>query len=293
MLDERTFESEGYRYGFNGMEKDDELKGTGNHVDFGARGYDPRLGRWLSVDPSFARYPNLSPYNFGFNSPIRYQDPDGRDPREGNEVLSVNFGRCYITKIYDEGASFNTNDIPLRTRAFDFQEHGIGPSFSPLVNSPKILEKVYETVEYYGHTKEAIDAMMGTTANEQLRNWQVAAKSASGYEYIEIDIATQQMTTRTVKDAGSLNGLNVEGFENFVTEKHTFEKGKRIEDKFFSLQSSENNPNELLIKTITIQYNYDESGEYTGSTTSVTTETATPDLKKPENRDTHQPGEFD
>ena len=57
------FESSGtgkYRYGFNGMEKDDNLKGTGNSYDFGARIYDSRLGRWLAVDPSHDMYPDIS-----------------------------------------------------------------------------------------------------------------------------------------------------------------------------------------------------------------------------------------
>ena len=66
-----------YRYGFNGMEKDDEVKGSGNHIDFGARGYDPRKGRWLSVDPFFDKYPGITPFRFGLNNPITYLDPDG------------------------------------------------------------------------------------------------------------------------------------------------------------------------------------------------------------------------
>ena len=37
--------AEGYRFGFNGMENDDELKGQGNSLDFGARIYDQRTGR--------------------------------------------------------------------------------------------------------------------------------------------------------------------------------------------------------------------------------------------------------
>ncbi|MEZ4721108.1 MAG: RHS repeat-associated core domain-containing protein [Flavobacteriales bacterium] len=68
-----------YRYGFNGMERDDEVKGTGNSYDFGARIQDPRLGRWLSLDPLAAKYPSMSPYNFGANNPIFFIDYDGRD----------------------------------------------------------------------------------------------------------------------------------------------------------------------------------------------------------------------
>jgi RHS repeat-associated protein len=75
----RKFSSGAYRYGFNGMEKDDEVKGEGNSYDFGARIFDSRVGRWLAVDPLAAKYPHLSPYNFTGNNPILYVDYDGRD----------------------------------------------------------------------------------------------------------------------------------------------------------------------------------------------------------------------
>jgi len=71
--------TEAYRYGFNGMEKDDEVKNnTGTHLDFGARAYDSRLGRWMSVDRGLVK-PYLSPYQFGRLNPIVHIDPDGND----------------------------------------------------------------------------------------------------------------------------------------------------------------------------------------------------------------------
>jgi RHS repeat-associated protein len=66
-----------YRYGFNGKEKDDELKSNGNSYDFGARLLDPRLGRWLSCDPQSGNYPGLSPYSAFANSPLIIIDPQG------------------------------------------------------------------------------------------------------------------------------------------------------------------------------------------------------------------------
>ena len=66
-----------YRYGFNGMEKDDEIKGTNNSYDFGARMYDPRIGRWLKTDLYEPATPELSPYRFAANNPIKYSDGDG------------------------------------------------------------------------------------------------------------------------------------------------------------------------------------------------------------------------
>jgi RHS repeat-associated protein len=67
-----------YRYGFNGKEKDDEVKGDANQLDFGDRIYDPRLGRWLSTDPLQKTFAGLSPYNFCYNTPIQVFDADGR-----------------------------------------------------------------------------------------------------------------------------------------------------------------------------------------------------------------------
>lgn len=79
----------GYRYGFNGMEKDDEVKGNNNSLDFGARIYDPRIGRWLSMDPLQKKYPGLSPYNFVANSPIIFVDPDGRAIKPSNQSANM------------------------------------------------------------------------------------------------------------------------------------------------------------------------------------------------------------
>lgn len=47
------------------MEKDDEIKGEGNSYDFGARLYDSRIGKFLSVDPAFKLQPASSAYMFG------------------------------------------------------------------------------------------------------------------------------------------------------------------------------------------------------------------------------------
>lgn len=69
--------STSYRYGFNGKE-DDNTTGEGN-LDFGARIYDSRLGRWLSTDPKTTKYASWSPYNFTIDNPINVIDPDGKD----------------------------------------------------------------------------------------------------------------------------------------------------------------------------------------------------------------------
>jgi RHS repeat-associated protein len=68
-----------YRYGFNGKEMDNEVSGAGNQYDYGFRIYNPRLGRFLSVDPLTPKFPFYTPYQFSGNKPISNIDLDGRE----------------------------------------------------------------------------------------------------------------------------------------------------------------------------------------------------------------------
>jgi len=86
-----------YRYGFQGQEKDDEIKGSGNSVNYKYRMHDSRLGRFFAVDPLAAKYPYNSTYAFSENRLI-----DGVE-LEGREVLLI--GK-YVTA--SAGISFSS-----------------------------------------------------------------------------------------------------------------------------------------------------------------------------------------
>lgn len=47
--------------------------------DFGARLYDPQIGRWQVIDPLAGQYYPLSPYAFVANDPMKYVDPNGKE----------------------------------------------------------------------------------------------------------------------------------------------------------------------------------------------------------------------
>ena len=72
----RVYEGD-YRFGFNGKEQDPETYGTGNVYDYGFRIYNPRIGKFLSVDPLTGVYPWLTPFQFATNCPISGIDIDG------------------------------------------------------------------------------------------------------------------------------------------------------------------------------------------------------------------------
>jgi RHS repeat-associated protein len=89
---DQGYTSGGYRYGFNGKENDNET----STQDYGMRIYDPRAGRFLSVDPLTKSYPWISPYIFAENDVIRSIDLDGLE-----KLIVINkndrYGRTYNT----------------------------------------------------------------------------------------------------------------------------------------------------------------------------------------------------
>ena len=88
---ERNGSTGDYRYGFQGQEKDDEIKGEGNSVNYKYRMHDPRVGRFFAVDPLAPIYPELTPYQFSSNSPI------GMVEFEGLEGIRLASGQWYPT----------------------------------------------------------------------------------------------------------------------------------------------------------------------------------------------------
>ncbi|MEZ5002057.1 MAG: RHS repeat-associated core domain-containing protein [Chitinophagales bacterium] len=79
----RSFTSNdgGYRFAFQGQEKDSEISGTkGGHLAFKYRIHDARLGRFLSIDPLAADYPFYSTYAFSGNRVIDHVELEGAEP---------------------------------------------------------------------------------------------------------------------------------------------------------------------------------------------------------------------
>src|SRR5690606_2973982 len=83
-----VYETE-YQYKYNGKEFQDEL-GL-NMYDYGARNYDPAIGRWMNIDLLAESFLHSSPYVYALNNPMYYIDPDGMS-NEGFYTRLVNEG---------------------------------------------------------------------------------------------------------------------------------------------------------------------------------------------------------
>ena len=177
----RNAGSEDYRYGFNGKEKDDEISGSGNSYDYGFRIYNPRLGRFLSVDPLFKSYPWYTPYQFAGNMPVWAIDLDGLEELVVTKKLS-NYMDVVLEIIQSDEVLTevikNVSDPTLKDKvwvlfaAYDFKNSNQNGETSPTkANAPffKLLtdagNKKYlkNTDEYKGY----IETMKNMGLNEK------------------------------------------------------------------------------------------------------------------------------
>jgi RHS repeat-associated protein len=98
------------RFRFTGKERDVES----GFDYFGARYYDSRIARWMSVDPLAGKYPGMSPYVYCANNPIVIIDQDGK---EGETTSTVSYDDK--TRIHTVVTSTTTNTTSSTTQNSD------------------------------------------------------------------------------------------------------------------------------------------------------------------------------
>lgn len=79
-------DGDSYRFGYQGQEKDNELKGIGNSFNYTYRMHDPRIGRFFAIDPLASKYPYYSPFAFSGNRVIDAVELEGLEPASRGNV---------------------------------------------------------------------------------------------------------------------------------------------------------------------------------------------------------------
>ncbi|MBT0813070.1 hypothetical protein KIH41_17410 [Litoribacter ruber] len=183
-----------YRYGFNGMERDDEWKGKGNTDTTEFRQYDARVGRWMSVDP-LGDHPSqigMSPYSAYWNNPIYYVDPTGlcpdcggiEDPYEGQVYTSTGGMDYHYSEGQWTGDGGSLEGVTVTApRRFDGVLGRAADSW--LTNQKdystfgkKGREGLGGETEWWSDTKQAIGVGYGAITNTMLATFQGAQMSA-------------------------------------------------------------------------------------------------------------------
>ncbi|MGB5980999.1 MAG: polymorphic toxin type 17 domain-containing protein, partial [Nonlabens sp.] len=100
------------KFGYNGKEDNPEL-GL-EWMDYGARFYDPAVGRWFTPDAMAEKYYDQSIYNYTINNPILFVDPDGNQVKMCCEGL-IKYAKAAYKGIKNEVSSRGTAVVQLVT----------------------------------------------------------------------------------------------------------------------------------------------------------------------------------
>jgi len=130
-MPERKVSLSDYRFGFNGKEKENTINGTANSLDYGARIYDVRIGRFISLDPDKEFYSKMSPYQGLNNNPINFIDATGKGAT--SQIQFNDNGQPYI--LVSSTVYIYTNDPNVNLNQFKTNyENGLNEAMNPCGN---------------------------------------------------------------------------------------------------------------------------------------------------------------
>jgi RHS repeat-associated protein len=197
-MPERSFNSNDYVYGFNGMRKDDEISGSGNSYDFGARMYNPRLGRWFAVDKLFAKYVSQSPYHFAGNNPIINRDYDGNDYEVVISKSDLGNTMTISATFYTGVKGSESHNEAVNATSFWNSQNG---KFEYSVNEANGSKTVYDVV-FELDIKESTDAAGDAYSDDRGNSIIITADAnvGDGKEFGETSYGFQSLVAKRRKD---------------------------------------------------------------------------------------------
>jgi len=210
-----------YRYSYNGMEKDDEVSGNGNSYTTQFRQYDPRLGRWKSLDPLAGKFANMSPFNAFNNNPIFYTDPLGLEGEKGSKKnkSKKDKGNSKTEDGESESSSTesgNMDDVAINTDDTKIWNDGYGYT----IITPQITEHQRNPGDRLIRKRDKMNDAFSIT--NKSRRYRVAPRRTEAYKDFLTSNRYKNWLSKTQRDGfyalsdGKSEGLDFGGFGNFT-----------------------------------------------------------------------------
>lgn len=165
----------GYRYGFNGKEKDKDLNSL-TAYDYGFRVYNPGIAKFLSVDPLTNKYPELTPYQFASNSPIAGIDLDGAEFKL--KILDPNVTETFLL-MWEAGDVYSARKIIFDALHTNISQAVIDNIYDPstTLTDQKTIDPISKLRFAEGMTKATLEY------DESIQGLQIQMNRGQGRPY--------------------------------------------------------------------------------------------------------------
>ncbi|WP_418639271.1 DUF6443 domain-containing protein [Winogradskyella sp.] len=153
------------KFKYNGKELSDEL-GL-DWYDYGSRNYDVALGRWMNLDPLAESMVNNSPYNYAFNNPTFYIDPDGNAPMASEANCCGNRGMDEAARNGNKDAQRQIKTEQAGGRSFFSTLYGtVKGTVNAVLHPVETTKAVYHAITNPKETLTKVKADVVKTVND-------------------------------------------------------------------------------------------------------------------------------